>query len=128
MRKTIAKTAQAKHRLLKNQLSSLILNGQIITTQSKAKYLKSKAESLIGKIKSISEDFALKRYLTRELYGGSVQKAFDLRSQFKSVSVYKIDKRFGDNAPRSIVVINFDKEPTKAAQGGGKTAPSKAAK
>ncbi len=128
MRKTISKAAQSQHRLLKNQLSSLILNGKIVTTQAKAKNLKAKAQNLFAAINKYSEDFALRRYLAKELYGGSAKKVFDLKGQFQSVSTYKLDKRFGDGAPQVLVAVNMKELENKPNPTDTKSAKRKAAK
>jgi len=107
MRKTVSKAGQAQYRLLKGQLSSLILHGQITTTLSRAKYLKSKAEKFISDIGKFDEEFALKRFLAASLYGGAIEKSFDQKGEFKSVAIFKLDKRFGDGAQKAIVRLDL---------------------
>jgi ribosomal protein L17 len=108
----------ARDRLIRNQLSSLILFEKVMTTQAKAKALKSEAEHLVYKINSSKEDFNLVRDLSKVLYGGSIRKAIDTKGSFISVSMIKSDTRYGDGAKRALVILNkkIEKE-VKASKG-----------
>jgi ribosomal protein L17 len=106
MKQTVSKSKQAKRRLLKGQLSSLVLYGTISTTVAKARFLKPRAESLISKIQTSKDSLELLRFLKKELYGGAVKKAFDYKGRYKSVSVYKLAGRYGDGAPTALVTLN----------------------
>ena len=103
----------ARDRLIRNQMSSLILFEKVITTLPKARALKSEAEKLVSKINSSNEKFNLVRDLAKVLYGGSVSKAIDTKGTFVSVSMVKLDTRFGDGAKRAMVMLNkkVEKEP-----------------
>jgi ribosomal protein L17 len=106
----LSKKFQARNRLMRNMLSSLILFEQIQTTPQKAKAVKAKASSFIAKIKKVEDEVALKRYIAATLYGGSKQKAFDYKDKYTSIKIYRIGNRFGDNAEQVIVKLGLAEE------------------
>jgi len=105
MKIKLSRKAQARNRLMRNQLSSLILFESVTTTVAKAKALKAEAQSLISKLNSSTDEVNTKRYINSVLYGGAQLKAYDKRSDFESIKTYKLDERFGDGAPRMIVKL-----------------------
>jgi large subunit ribosomal protein L17 len=104
--------------LLRNQLTDLILFGFLVTTETKAKALKSEAERLISKTKFAQSGSASGRkmglavrrealaFLTKE---SAAEKLFEqVVPQFKDrvggyVRVVKLPSRRGDNAPMARV-------------------------
>lgn len=103
---------QARNRMLRNQLSSLVLYGEIQTTSPKAKYLKREADKMVAKLNSLS-DLEKSKICNKILYGPAVKKAQD--DNYISVSIYRIGKRFGDNAEVSKVILNLsDQKEAKA--------------
>lgn len=102
----LSRKFQARDRLMRNQLSSLVLFEKVTTTEAKAKALKSEAQKLVCKINSSKESYNLIRDLKKTLYGGSISKAVDTKGQFESVSIAKLDNRFGDGAKKAIVILN----------------------
>jgi len=112
MARKLSRKFQARERLMRNQLSSLVLNGKVITTLSKAKLLKSEMEKLIqktGKLEAVSR----KRMIGGTLYSGAVKKLDDEYKTYKNVAIYKVYSRRGDGAPMGQVVIGKD-EPSKS--------------
>lgn len=101
---------QARSRMLRNQLSSLVLYGEIQTTSPKAKFLKGEADRFVSKLGSLSQ-LEKSKLCNKMLYGPAIKKAQD--EKYKSVSIYRVSKRFGDNADVSKVVLSIqdhDKE------------------
>lgn len=106
MKKITGKKDQCTARLIRNQLTSLVLYENITTTSSKAKTLKSEAQSLIAMVKKEQEPWELIRKVNKILYGGAVRKIIDKKDDFTSVSIIKSSNRFGDGVQKSIVILN----------------------
>lgn len=108
---------------MRNQLSSLVLSGKIVTTLPKAKLLKSEMEKLISNVRKL-EGINKTRKIAGILYGGAKAKMADEYDSYRSVSLYKTVSRFGDGAPLSQVVIeknsNKPKELKKEKTKNGK--------
>lgn len=105
MKFKLSRKFQARKRMIRNQLSSLILYGQIKTTRAKAKALKSEMQKLVCDLKK-SEGHILVRKADEVLYGGASKKAVDILQSIESVSVLKLPPRSGDSAPLAVVVLN----------------------
>jgi large subunit ribosomal protein L17 len=114
----LSKKSQPRKRLLKNLVSSLILFEQITTTAPKAKALKGEMQSLISKLKSMDNEVNSKRYLASVLYGGAKVKAYDFKDLYKEVKLFKLGRRFGDNA--ETVMVKLVREETKTAKSAEK--------
>lgn len=108
-------------RMVRNQLSSLILFEEMKTTVARAKVLKDEMQRLIANIDR-NEGYELKRELLKKLYGNSVNKAIDFKGKFESVSIYKVGPRSGDAAPMAIVKLNIKQDIEKPKQKADKTA------
>lgn len=100
----LSRKSQARERLMRNQLSSLILSGKVITTLAKAKLLKSKMEKMIQDVKKL-ETVNKRRMIAGLLYGGAVKKMDDESEAYEKVALYKVSARRGDGAPLGQVVI-----------------------
>jgi ribosomal protein L17 len=106
-KKKLSLKHQARKRLLRNLLSSLILFEKIVTREALAKAVKSEAEKLISKIKS-SKNLADKAKLAQKyLYGGARQKLVDKGDSYESISFYRLNERKGDGAMRVLVQIEY---------------------
>jgi ribosomal protein L17 len=104
----LSKKFQARNRLMRNMLSSLILFEQIQTTPQKAKALKAKAAAFLDKVGKADNEVNLKRYIASTLYGGSKQKAFDYKDKFGAIKTYRVENRLGDNAKQVIVRLEIN--------------------
>jgi len=125
--------------LLRNQISDLILNGFLVTTEPRAKTLKSGAEQLISRTKQLSlvQRRRVLAFLPKE---SAAEKLFEqIIPQFKDrvggyVRVVKLSPRSGDNAPMARVEFvekvaeSTQKEERGATQKEGKSAAVKAEK
>ncbi len=107
---------QAENRLVRNQLSALVLFEQISTTLKRAKQLKSEMEVLLGKISACKDRVSLARFLKSRLYGGARIKMLDNPQRFKSVSVFRLRSRVGDGALMAKVVANPSNEKPAAKE------------
>lgn len=128
MKAKLSRKYQARNRLMRNQLSSLVLFESVTTTVAKAKQLKTEAQSLISKLKQSTDEVNTKRYLGSLLYGGAKIKAYDMRDSFDCVKTYRLEERFGDGAQRMMVklVISQVKKPAeKQAKAESKVTKSK---
>ncbi len=110
-----SKAKSNQNKILRNQLSSLILNEQIKTTTDKAKALKKEAERLISWAKSAPE-LKLTKKLQGLLYSGSAVKLIEQKDKYESVSTLRLGPRMGDGAPISIVKLNIGKPKIKEAK------------
>jgi len=99
-------------RMMKNQLSSLVMHEKIITTLPRAKKLKVEAEILISLLKK-ENTITLKRRIFNLLYSSASKKALDERLRYKSVSIYKLAERPGDGSKMAQVRINITEEKKK---------------
>lgn len=107
MKKKLSLKHQARKRLLKNLLSSLILFEKIITTETLAKALKRETEKLIGETRKNKDHMSGMRLAKKYLYGGAQQKLIDKKDSYKNVSLYRINKRRGDGASQMLVRIEL---------------------
>lgn len=107
----LSKKFQCRKRLIRNLLSSLILFEQVKTTSQKGKALKGEMESLMSKISKMDNEVNAKRFLGSVLYGGAKEKAFDYRSSFKAVKIYKLERRLGDGAQTVLVKLIKEEKP-----------------
>jgi len=103
---------QAENRLVRNQLSALILFEQISTTVKRAKQLKGEMEILLHKVSACKDRVNLARLLKSRLYGGARIKMLDNPQRFKSVSLFHLKTRMGDGALMAKVVANPSEEKT----------------
>ena len=112
MKSKLSRKYQARNRLMRNQLSSLILFESVTTTVAKAKQLKTEAQAFISKLNTSENEVNIKRYINSLLYGGAQMKAYDIRKEVSCVKTYKLDERFGDGAQRMMVklVVNESKK------------------
>ena len=116
---------QAENRLVRNQLSALILFEQISTTLKRAKQLKSEMEILLSKISACKDRMSLARFLKGRLYGGARVKMLDDPQRFKSVSLYHLKARMGDGALMAKVVVRPTEAKEKTAAKETKAKPKK---
>jgi large subunit ribosomal protein L17 len=121
---TLGRTSAHRRALLRNLLSSLFEHGSIITTEAKAKEVKSRADKLIGWARK--GDLHHRRLASQHLFGaGAVQALFDRwgrafpdRETGFTRSV-KLKQRQGDAAPLMLIEIigaNVPVETEKAAK------------
>lgn len=125
MKSKLSRKAQARNRLMRNQLSSLILFESVTTTVAKAKALKAEAQSLVSKLNSSTDEVSTKRYISSVLYGGAQLKAFDKRLELLSIRTFKLHERFGDGAPRMIVKLIIKESAKAETKKESKTTKSK---
>lgn len=104
MARKLSRKIQARKRLVRNQLSSLVLNGKVVTTLPKARVLKSEMEKMIHKVRKL-EGISRTRMLAGLLYGGAVKKMEDEYINYKKVTLYKTTSRIGDGAPLGQVAV-----------------------
>lgn len=100
----ISLKSQPRERMLRNQLSSLVLSGEIGTTVAKAKFLKREASSFFSKLGRIS-DLEKSKLCRKVLYGPAIKKAQE--ENFGGVKIYRLDRRFGDGAEMAKVVVEI---------------------
>jgi len=91
--------------MLRNQLSSLVLYGEIQTTSPKAKFLKREADSFVSKLNTLNS-LEKSKLCNKVLYGPAIKKAQD--EKYSRISIYRVSKRFGDNAEISKVVMSVE--------------------
>lgn len=101
----ISLKSQPRERMLRNQLSSLVLSGEIGTTVAKAKFLKREASSFFSKLGRIS-DLEKSKLCRKVLYGPAIKKAQE--EYFGGVKIYRLDRRFGDGAEMAKVVVEIN--------------------
>jgi large subunit ribosomal protein L17 len=116
-KKTLKRDGDHRKALLRNLSTSLVLNESIVTTVSKAKYLRPYIEKLITKAKK-GDDFNTVKYMKSVLYKDEAVKKIidDLAPRFKKrnggyTRIVKIGNRSGDNAP--LAMIEFVEKPKK---------------
>lgn len=108
------------NRLVKNQLSSLLIDESIKTTLPKAKMLKREAQELIGKLQSENNPLSLRKKAEQLLYGTAIKKFIDYKGKIKSVSLFKVGVRKGDSAQMAVVHLNMMKDETVKSERKGK--------
>lgn len=116
---------QARSRLLRNQMSSLILFGEITTTLPKAKFLKSGVESFISSLDK-QNDLGRVKLSAKNLYGPAVKKAIDVK--FGKVRIFKLGNRFGDSAPIAKVSMEIIEGSKKVKESAKKDKSEKTTK
>jgi ribosomal protein L17 len=104
MARKLSRKFQARKRLIRNQLSSLVLSGKVVTTSSKAKLLKSETQKMISVLKKL-EGINRTRMIHGLLYGGAIKKMDNEFDSYQKVMLYKLNSRKGDGAALSQVVI-----------------------
>ncbi len=116
-KKTLQRDKSHRVALLKNLSTSLIINEKVITTVSKAKYLRPHIEKLITKAKK-GNGFNNVKYMKSKLFKeDAVRKILsDLGPRFSKrpggyTRIIKIKNREGDNAP--MARIEFVEKPRK---------------
>lgn len=108
-KKKFRRSSRGKHRALRrNQVSDLVLYGSLITTEARAKILKTEVERLISRAKKT--DLATRRRVLAFLPSDrAAKKLFEqIVPQFMErvggyVRVVKLPPRRGDNAPMARV-------------------------
>lgn len=119
-----------RHGLLRNQLTDLILFGFLVTTETRAKALKSEAERLISRAKKADlstrrKVLALlpKRSAAEKLFGQVVPQ-FSAKGGKERVGGYvrvvKLPSRRGDNAPMARVEFVEEIKKEEVAETAGK--------
>ncbi|GEM_PF-1862209 len=98
--------------LIKNLFTSFILYGKVVTTETKARALKSYIQSQIHDYASITESRLQKRWINENISTEKLlKKAIASLEKFKEnkkISMTRISSRKGDNAERfEITVINL---------------------
>ena len=119
-KKTLKRDGAHRKALLRNLSTNLIINESIITTVSKAKYLRPYVEKLITKAKK-GNDFNTIKHMKEVLYKEEAVRKIvdDLGPRFKKrkggyTRIVKIGNRSGDNAPMAI--IEFVEKPKKKVE------------
>lgn len=97
--------SQTSKRLIRNQLSSLIIYGKIETTKPKSKLIKTEARRLINKINKLNNKVDKIRFLKKYLYGGAVEKSVNDISDNSVIVSYDTKERLGDNSLKTVVEI-----------------------
>lgn len=103
--------------LFKALISSLIISEKIITTEPKAKAIKSDVDKVITKVKKNGE--SARRLLGGMLNSQALEKLInDVAPRFKNrnggyTRIIKVGRRFGDNAME--VVMEFTEKPKAVA-------------
>lgn len=105
-----SKKFQSGRRLIRNQISSLIIEEKLITTEVKARVLKTEMEKVLARVSRAGTELEKLRYLKSILFGGAVKKMLDNPNKFISVSRFAYKNRKGDNASLSVVVLNSKKK------------------
>lgn len=103
-RKKLGRKASHRRALVQNQVRSLLLNGNIVTTTPKAKVLKANAQSLsarLGKIKDVNARKLEVRQFVNE--DAIVEKLVNYFGESPKVSIVRVGYRDGDNAQLSRV-------------------------
>ena len=105
--------------LVKSLLRAIIINERIITTTSRAKYLRAEVDNLITKAKS--GNLASRRLVYQKLGDHSlVKRLFEtIAPRFKALTsgytrIAQLIQRKGDNAPLSVIELT-KREPKKKA-------------
>ncbi|MDH4358561.1 MAG: bL17 family ribosomal protein [Candidatus Berkelbacteria bacterium] len=100
-----SKSRSNSQRLLRNQLSSLIINESIITTRDKARTLKQEASRMIEFLKKSKFEATDIRKIKLFLYAGAQKKAVNEGGVFTGITSYKLGYRSGDSAPLEKVIL-----------------------
>lgn len=95
---------QARNRMLRNQISSLILSGSVQTTLVKAKFLKKEASSFFAKFEKL-DDLEKSKFSHKVLYGPAIKKVMD--EKYGAISLFKLSNRFGDSAEMARVTVEI---------------------
>lgn len=103
--------------LFRNLIRSLILSGQIETTQAKAKAIKGLVDKLITQAKSPSTKNLVSQFLMDKKIASKLVD--DLVPQFQNrhsgyASIVKVGKRVGDDATLVSVRLLIEKPPQKS--------------
>lgn len=116
-KKTLKRDADHRKALLRNLSASLVMNESLVTTVTKAKYLRPYVEKIITKAKK-NNDFNTIKQLKKFIYQEeAIRKLIDdLGPRFKNrnggyTRIIKIGDRKGDNAP--LAMIEFVEKPAK---------------
>ena len=111
--------------LFKGLMSALVMNGRIVTTEEKAKSIRSSADKLITKARK--EKTLAKRLLERELFPTAIEKLLsDVAPRFHSrnggyTRMIRIGRRFSDNAQEAVLEWVEGEAPKKAKPVAKKT-------
>ncbi|MFA6423282.1 MAG: 50S ribosomal protein L17 [Patescibacteria group bacterium] len=104
MRKLGRKKANRNH-LVRNLLTSIILYEKVVTTEAKAKTIKSEIDRIITKAKK--NDLAARRYVAKILFDmNAVKKTMEvlapryINRTSGYTQIYKLGQRVGDGAPK----------------------------
>lgn len=134
--KILSRDSAHRKSLLRNLSTSLVENEKIVTTVSKAKYLRPYFEKLITKAKS-GEDFNNVKYMKARLNSNDAVKKIlsDLGKRFSNTAggytrIIKVGNRAGDNAPMARIELTLnapkkEESTTKKAKIAKKDAESK---
>lgn len=125
--KTLNRTSEHRHALLKNLSESLIKHGKIETTIDKAKYVRPYIEKLITKVKGLSQEdklgvFNAVKYLKTKLITDEVisKLVHEVAPKFTKrnggyTRIIKTGNRPGDNAMKARIELLEDKK-TKTSE------------
>ncbi len=112
--KKLGRNTHSRKHLLENLASSLLVQGKITTTQTKAKWLRPYVEKMIRK--SVKNRLISKRDLATDLTSEAFKKlVFEIGPGFSTktggyAKIIKLNPRGGDNAPMAkIELLAWDK-------------------
>lgn len=131
-KKTLKRDGDHRKALLRNLSASLVLNESLVTTVTKAKYLRPYIEKLITSAKK-GNDFNTIKQMHKFIYQEqAVRKIIDeLGPRFKNrnggyTRIIKLGNRKGDSAP--LAMIEFVEKPVKKSKKQTKTTVKKTEK
>jgi large subunit ribosomal protein L17 len=117
--------------LHRNLLTSLVLNGHIVTTEAKAKSIKPWAEKLIGwgRSKNLADQRLAASYLTTQAAMVTLlERVKTIPNVTGAIRLIRTAPRKGDNAPQTAVIIRQVTPKVEAPAPKAKTAAKKPTK
>ena len=99
-----------REQLYRNLLTSLVLNGRIITTSAKAKAVKPLAEKIIvwGRSTKLADQRRAASYMTTNAAAAKLMKMVkDVPSVTGAIRLVRTTPRLGDNAPQIALIIRL---------------------
>lgn len=129
--KTLHRDSEHRKALIKNLSTSLVMHEEIVTTEAKAKYLRSHFEKLVSKAKKGNSFNMVKMMKTKLSEDKAVRKMFDeIGPRFVDraggyTRIIKIGNRSGDNAPMAKIEILKGEKSIKTEENKSKQVKAK---
>ena len=106
----LSRTSSQRKALLRGQVTQLLVNGKIVTTEAKAKELRKTADKMISLAKRgdlharrQAEGFVMDKAVTKKLFNEIAKKYTDRNGGY--TRIIKLGLRQGDAAPVAIIEL-----------------------